>query len=412
MQARSDSSGHISLTSALPRRSNQQRCVKVLFGCNGKLAAKVLCGSSVGHSLPDNRVWRQALFIPLTVIFGSFLCTSYGEVNRSFSVDGNVLYKLFGQTTNEVVFSSTNEFRAEVAGCKWAITSKSIPDNGHAEETMCDGIYTYNTILALSSPGNSASYPSTSGAVKKDVLPFNSGKRMECVWLALASGCYLDTEKPGMFSPAWLDVDHTQPSLRGERFPAQIRRMSGAPQLPMSIDCQNDGFMYDRGGEKKFALRPPFAQGFLCFRYSVQEVTNFDDLELPAHSTFEFFQPRANAKVKTDLRETMRVELRLREVRTLVARTNWRPLLDGNTRIKDFRFVTERANAGMVTYEVSGPSWPVENDPVVIEALRRRAKKSDPGLVVFPRQYIILAMVLVSMASMALIFYRSRQPVH
>ncbi len=295
------------------------------------------------------------------------------------------------------------------------VEAHTVPENGHPDVTTCDGVFTYATITGLTTSRNLPNYPSIAGSIKKDMVPFNSGTRADCVWLALASGCYLGAEKPGLLSPAWLEVNRTESSLLGDRFRAQIARLPGEPRLPQSINCWANGFGYGRDGRDKIALPPPLDKGYLCLKYRANATTNLAGLQIPVASTISFLRPRLRARDMTDIEEDIHVELSVEEASSPSTRSAWRPVLGARTRIKDFRFVTAKGLSGSLFYETSAGPWPNESDPVVRAALveaRDRAAIASRGR---GKAQIIRLFVLGAMALTTLIIFlaqhiRSRQP--
>jgi hypothetical protein len=380
-------------------------------------ASPPLQGTRRVYSSSEERLLTTRFFLALTV-FGTCLCVAAaGTESRgvSFNAKGKVRYQFFGDNTNTVLFSGIQNFEADVEGSRWAVKAHAVPEDGHPIEMMCDGMYTYATTTGLTTSRNSPLWPSTAGSIKKDTVPFDSpGHGVACVWLTLASNSYLDAERAGLFSPAWIEINRTESALKGDRFRAQITRLPGKPKLPESIDCWSNGLRWGSSGRDRSPLPRPFNEGYLCFQYRTQSATNFAPLQIPTVSTIDFFLPKPGGKEPADICQAVHVKVTVDEIKQPSERASWQPELTSRTRIQDFRFVSAKPQVGVVAYDTAMGTWPKESDRIVASALRyasdfTRIGRPENKTHTFMRWLILGAMLLLTFVFLAYLV-RPRQP--
>jgi hypothetical protein len=297
--------------------------------------------------------------------------------NSSFHAKGKVQFQFFQDNTNTVLARGARTFEVDVEGQRWAITARAVPDDGHPDEMTCDGLYTYATITGLATSRNPPSFPNISAQIKKDAVPFSSaGHAVECVWLSFASAGYLNSEKKGLFSPAWLEVNRTESALLGDRFHTEVVRLQNQPRLPKSIDCRANGFIWGASGLDKHALAPPFNAGYPCFTFRVNSVTNVAGMRIPTASALDVFYPHPGGTNAEDVVLGLHVELTAEQVEPATKRAEWQPPLGTRTQIKDFRFVKRSSDSRPVTYDVDGDRWPRESAPIVIAARQHQGRSA------------------------------------
>jgi hypothetical protein len=335
------------------------------------------------------------------------------DAETSFSAEGYVESRVLGLDTNEVVFLFRIGFEIDVDGCRWAVKSRTLPDDGHSMEMSFDGTNTYSTILGAAGGSTNSVIPGIAAQVKRENVPFISALRADCVWLALASNCYLDHESPGRFSPAWISMNRTKSSLLGERFGVSVRRYEAEPRLPESLECMADGFTYGStaGGGRK-SLPPPFDQGFVCLKYEVLETTNVTGLVLPLKAIVRYFKPLNGGATREAVRENMKVAINVESVRMPTPRTVWSPVLASQARIEDFRLITAARPDEIKIYDAPGPNWPAVESIIVSRAPIKPLSQGtdhDAGRAKWVRWFVIGGMLLLSVLFGRTLF-RSRPP--
>jgi len=340
------------------------------------------------------------------LVLALLLQASVMMASASFSLRGHLTSQVYGNDTNTVVFSAPIAFAVDVDGCRWAISTKLIPDDGLGTLMTFDGKNVYALASTIVGPKTTRS-PSAAGLVKREDVPFPCETRADCVWLALASHCYLDREQPGLLSPAWLAIGRTESSLAGDRFRAKIVRLGGKPGLPLKIECWSDGYVAD--GRQKFRSPEPFQDGSLCLLYQTHSTTNLGDLQIPRSSTVSFLRPRAGTKDPNDCRKIIDVEIIVEDATTPSIRSNWQPALESLTLVEDFRLVDSALNDGSRIYTISDGAWLSESDPRV----RTAPRKSGGIPVEGPRKTIVRWYVIGGFVATTLVFaafvFRSRQ---
>jgi hypothetical protein len=216
-------------------------------------------------------------------------------VTNDFAQESPTGYQAEGQIRYDVVLPLggerhwTRDFKVTVEGCKWLVESFSKTENQYSLQ-MC----TDKSILGATrmNQSNNPALNDYAAIVEENDVPNSDLSGISEIWLAYASGCYLQSVTNNHYKPVWLLDD---PSLRKEDYavPGILDLLSG--NLPRQLVYLNDGVIYARApdGNRAILRAPANFKGVVTnATYRVLATTNIDSLLLPASFEFQRFGVR------------------------------------------------------------------------------------------------------------------------
>jgi len=253
-------------------------------------------------------------------------------------------------------------FRAEVDDCKWRIRTaearEGLTNNlGGYFSSGFDGTNLYSFSSLGKGPVGTKSTADNpivkSGRIfTKDFAPYDQS-RSSLVWIALASGCYLQEQSYARCKPIWATAPGVCSVERGF-LTSEIKRIEGS-FLPEEIifHIKDDAFVdfAEAPPGEKLQYPPPFDKGFVKARYRVEAVDHSGVPVYPKTYTLEVFNPRDGASNTNDLQLAWQVRGEISNMQRLTARIDFRPEIMGSVRIQDYR---DQTNGGVIEYVSNG----------------------------------------------------------
>jgi hypothetical protein len=233
--------------------------------------------------------WRGLVCVLLVQSVPTTALADGGQTG--FQAEGQILY--------EVVLPSgeqrhwTRDFKVTVEGCKWLVESYSKADDQYSLQMRTDKLILSCWRVNQSHDPALNDYSAT---VEENDVPRSGVEGISAIWLAYASGCYLQSAASNHYKPIWLLDD---PSLRKEGYavPGMLESLPG--NLPRQLVYLNDGVIYARAldGNRAIVRAPKSFKGALTNAiYRVLTTTNIGNLLLPASFEFQQFMVRPDFK--------------------------------------------------------------------------------------------------------------------
>jgi hypothetical protein len=267
-------------------------------------------------------------------------------------------------------------FRTEMDGCRWRIrTALREPDLTNNSGFYASCGYDGRVMYTLSSlgPGLEGIAANPSHPIQKTAtidykeFPVFDNSKVTFVWLAFASGCYLEKNHFSKSRPVWaasrIVFSDPQGFLQTRcEFLDQLRR------FPRSIDflCDGNAFI-DLAEPPSTPIRypAPFDKGFLKAKYEVTATATYDGSTVPMEFTLVVYNPLPNGNTTNDLFPAWHITGRVSSIKRMEEALDVRPETAGVMVVRDLRY---SSNAPVV-FEYVTSSWRSDSDQDVRKQL-------------------------------------------
>lgn len=249
---------------------NTLRSPPLPFHAQGGLCSPEIAGEAAFNNLEMlygslKFSWLVAILAADAPLLHSAEYEVEGRLEGVRHLDGGQVYKI-----------PPVSFQVTVQDCKWMIHAQNEGSPNAFEHVMSfDGQYMYKLGVRSNEWG---------GAVSREGVPFfGPFPTIPVIWLALASGCYLETHEKSIEPPYSTAV--WRPAI-----PVSISLSKDPARLPQTVVFLDDG--YDRSTGVAQKREAPYDRGFTNALYSVSKSTNVSGGVLPAEFELQVF--RAN----------------------------------------------------------------------------------------------------------------------
>lgn len=299
------------------------------------------------------------------LLFVFTLVTASKTIAGGFEIKGILKIKVIKE--DNTIFSDKSEsFDLSVDGCKWFIATAPYPDTENGDiikwEIGSDGNdETYQVSLFNRTKLNSASANDSIGLIENGNVPDNLQENQVAeLWLAFASGCYLNGATNGMLKPVYF----LSQRMPGHLDHAAFERFDLEPKLPRQVIYTNDMLMVtSKGKPMSIPLPPPFEKGFVRAEYTVVVSTNVNNMTLPTKFLFTEngifpVEGRSLSSAVRMIKSVRTVEGTVTSVVPKCDRTSFIPSLTEKTFVDDRRFSDKEKPVASLSYMVTNGVWP------------------------------------------------------
>jgi hypothetical protein len=246
---------------------------------------------------------------------------------------------------------STVLFTINIRDCNWLL--RFVRDEGtnaanarDYEEVSFDGTNVYyvcnmtTKIERQRSIGDKLDAPNVAlgRAYKGQLFHLRVADEVGPIWLAYASGCYLQSRTNQFIEPAMVfdgsGVTYGPPKHAELR--AQWTLSDSSPRFPVWLAYFSDGYMELPSGRVR---RPkPYDAGFTNAVYCVEAFTNANGLQIPLASSLKIFKMKPNATASTDLYLFAEYQMNVSNIAHSIDVVRFQPEIPGITVVHDERF--------------------------------------------------------------------------
>ena len=346
-----------------------------------------------------------------TLLLGIIHLSAAENPQQRFEAEGQIVYKDI--RSDQDIRERKARFNVAVDGCRWLIKTwdpASTLTNGIAyNEVGFDGTNIYsvtafdtNHIVTLSvrDPAGGGASLQVPSSLSKSVnnatavvlpgafpIPTKVDLFVVPVWLAFASGCYLENATNSSLQPPYA----MGPFIDAAKYfvKAEWSWLAAESSFPGRVTYFHDGTLYGTRGPMPQA--PPYDRGYTGAVYEVVSSTSIGASQVPREFTLTSLSPAPAGKTSTDLRVNSIFVGIAERVSTSSASGVSIPALPGKTYVRDRR-VNDSDKSGHL-YLASNRVWLSE------EQARKQARNLHGQATAPPKHgsRVIVASVLLVM---------------